>query len=437
MKGLYIGLLSLTFLAVLFGSFQIENNFLARLWPSFHNQQASTFFVDSVTEASLKDIYASGGRIAPRRTKGWFESRTSNNPSGVVNNGGKLKVLIVPGHDRSSPGTSFGSITEEELTAEVGEELYNLLKQDPRLDVSISRTKDGYTPVFASYFENNQKVIADFVNTQKQTMNALIGQGKVQTVVNVYHNDAPNDVAMRLYGINKWSNENGVDIAIHIHFNDYPGRPRKGEGKYSGFSIYVPERQFSNAKGSKPLAEAVQKRLSKLYAQSNLPKEYGGVIEDQELIAVGAFNTLDGAAMLIEYGYIYESQFIEPETRSLVMSDLALQTYMGVMDFLGNPAAALSIAGPHETKLLPHTWQSDLAKGAEADRDVLSLQAALAFENVYPPAGKTKNDCGLSGYFGPCTQQAVQAFQEKYGIEPALGVVGEMTKAKLNELYSI
>jgi len=31
------------------------------------------------------------------------------------------------------------------------------------------------------------------------------------------------DIALRLYGFNKWADENKVDAMVHIHFNDYPG----------------------------------------------------------------------------------------------------------------------------------------------------------------------------------------------------------------------
>ena len=65
---------------------------------------------------------------------------------------------------------------------------------------------------------------------------------------------------------------------------------------------------------------------------------------------------------------------------------------------------------------------------------ILSLQAALLFEELYPPAGESKRDCPLSGSFGPCTALAVKNFQQKYGL-PASGTVGELTLAKLNEIY--
>ena len=58
------------------------------------------------------------------------------------------------------------------------------------------------------------------------------------------------DIALRLYGFNKWANENKIDAIIHIHFNDYP-RPTKWTiGKYKGFVIYIPDGQFANSKES-------------------------------------------------------------------------------------------------------------------------------------------------------------------------------------------
>jgi len=230
-----------------------------------------------------------------------------------------------------------------------------------------------------------------------------------------------------------WANENEMDIIIHVHFNDYPGR-RKQKPKYSGFAIYVPEDQYSNAKGSKSVAESIYKRLSNFYPQSNLPKEDLGIVEDQELIAVGSYNTLDAAAMLIEYGYIYEPLFSDPEIRSVALTDLALQTYLGIMDFFGKETTG---AREHDTHFLPHTWQVDLKRSSKKSLDVASLQAVLVSEGLYPPSGEDKNDCALTGYFGPCTEKSVKAFQQKHGIFPAEGFVGRQTRTKLHELYGI
>lgn len=379
------------------------------------NQTASVFFEDSVTELSLKDKY----RAATR------------------SNDKKVRILIVPGHDKESWGTQFNGLKELDLNLEVADKLYKLLSQEKNFDVRLSQTVSGYSPVFSSYFENNREGILKFIGDQKGLMEHYISAGKITRSVGVVHNNAATETAIKLYGINKWANENKMDVVIHIHFNDYPGRKMTQPGKYSGFAIYVPDSQYSNAKGSKSIAEAIHERLSTFYAQSNLPIEDGGeddedVIEDQELIALGSNNTLDGAGILIEYGYIYEPTFTEAKLRSLMLSDLAQQTYLGIMDFFKNTSVQKTKV---ESVLIPHEWHEDLEKGDEANPDVARLQAALMLEGVYPPPGKEKNDCGITGYFGPCTELSVKAFQEKHGIEPAQGFVGELTRRKLNEIY--
>ncbi|MEK7390797.1 MAG: N-acetylmuramoyl-L-alanine amidase [Patescibacteria group bacterium] len=377
---------------------------------------ASVFFKDSVTEISLKKAYK--------------ESENSNRRK----RGEKVKVLTVPGHDAQFSGTEFNGLKEVELNMELGEKLYQLLKSEPSLDVYLSQTKGGYDPRLLTYFGENRDSILEFIEKHKGVMENFVRAGEIQRVVNVKHNPAPSEMVLRLFGINKWANENGMDVVIHIHFNDYPGRRKDREEKYSGFSIYVPENQYSNAKGSKSVAKSIYQRLAKLYPQSNLAIEDDGVIEDQELIAIGANNTLDGAGMLIEYGYIYEPLFSNPSLRDTVTSDLALQTFLGIMDFFGE-SPTKAVGGEHQTNYVPYDWQEDLDTGNEADADVLSLQAALVLEGVYPPQGETKNDCPLSGYFGQCTKNSVKAFQEKHEISPAEGFVGEKTRAKLNELF--
>lgn len=377
-------------------------------------QLASIFFHDSVTADSLREAYDDA------------EKSSKRNP------GEKVKILIVPGHDRQYSGTVYRGLQEVELTTDLGEKLYTLLQREPAFDVHLTQTKQGYTSEFSNYFDQNKQAIQEFIETQKGLMNQYVESGQVERVIRVSHNAAPGEMATRLYGINKWANDNGVDIVVHIHFNDYPGRKKNVAGEYSGFSIYVPENQYSNAPGSKSVAEYIFNRLDNFYPSSDLPKENLGIVEDQELIALGSHNSLDAASMLIEYGYIYEPGVFDLALRDKILEDLALQTYLGVMDFFGETAYE---NGRFGSRLLPHEWQEDLQNGDGSKLSVLSLQAALVSEGVYPPPGETKNSCPISGRFGPCTEKSVKIFQEKYGILPAQGFVGELTRAKLNELY--
>ena len=60
--------------------------------------------------------------------------------------------------------------------------------------------------------------------------------------------------------------------------------------------------------------------------------------------------------------------------------------------------------------------------------EVKKLQVLLATDKDVYPEGIA------SGYFGPATLRAVQAFQKKYGI-PTIGVVGPQTRAKIAEIF--
>lgn len=379
------------------------------------NFLASIFFVPSSTELSLKRTYAEATSSvwSPRRHE-------------------KVKILIVPGHDQEYFGTQFNGVREVDLNLALASKLYDFLKNDPAFDVTLTQTTDGYNPIFANYFETNRDDIEKFIADHKAQMMQFETSGQIAKVTNVEHNYAPGEMGLKLFGINKWANDNGVDILIHVHFNDYPGRPYGTAGKYSGFTIYVPESQYSNAGGSQSVARAVHDQLAQFYAQSNMPKEQGGIVEDQDLIAVGADNSLDGASSLIEYGYIYQPELQNSNLREPVLSDLALQTYIGLTNFFGKKT---DVGGKFNSTFLPHTWNADLTKGDPESLDVLSLQTALQLDGEYPPTGQTRNDCGLTGHFGRCTEISVKYFQEKYNIEPATGVVGAQTRAKLNELF--
>ncbi|MBI4059645.1 N-acetylmuramoyl-L-alanine amidase [Candidatus Giovannonibacteria bacterium] len=372
---------------------------------------ASVFFTDSVTEESLNEIYQKARREED-----------------------KIKILIVPGHDSMFWGTDFRGVKEADLTLKLGEELFRLFQGDAVFDVAISRTAAGYDRALAEFFEEKKDEIREFMNTQRELMKRHMDLGEISSNVIVQHNNAPGEMRLKLYGINKWANDNGIDILIHVHFNDYAGRSRSLPGRYSGFSIYVPERQYSNAKGSQALAASIFNRLAEFYASSDLPKEDAGVVEDQELIAVGANNTLDGAVALVEYGYIYEPLVQGEKTREVAISDLALKTYLGVTDLFKSGGKRED--GAFETKFLPYQWERNVSRGARADLDVAALQAALILEGVYPPGNVSKNDCPLSGNFGSCTERALKDLQTRYELSPT-GRLDGNTRAKLNELYGL
>lgn len=371
---------------------------------------ASVFFVESTSTEILKEHY--------------FTDKEKK---------GKIKILIVAGHDDESGGTEFRGVKESKINLELALNLAEFFKDNDKFEITLVRDKNGYNPVFSDYFDENRDSVNEFIVKQKEIMSELVRTGEVHNMEGVVHNSAPSETVLKLYGINKWANENGIDIVLHIHFNDEPTRRRNKEGKYSGFAIYVPEAQYSNAKASKSVAESVFNQLAKFYPVSNFTQEQDGIVEDQKLIAIGAHNTLNPVGMLIEYGYIYESQFINNKISELVLKELAFQTYAGIFDFFDDDQKK-SLA--YNTILLPHKWDEYLQKGAKSAEGVLALQVALNIEKLYPPNGFDRYECPITGNFGNCTSLALKKFQEKYDIHNETGKIGERTKKKLNELYS-
>ncbi len=361
-------------------------------------------FTESITEAQLQQR--------------WSEAKAGRT---------KVKIMIVPGHDDEAFGTAFRGLKEAGLTAQTGEYLAEILAKDPAFAVTLVRSRNGYESGFADYFLKEKENIRNFQLTYKSVLEAAVKAGKLSLENQIDHGYASSETVTKLYGLNKWANEMKMDIVIHLHFNDYPGRKQSSPGKYSGYSIYVPNFQFSNAKASRRLAEALDDELKNFRSSSTLPKERGTIIDDYELIAVGANNTLDSAVALIEYGYIYESLFIDPSIRDAYLKELAFQTYRGLKNFFGEAEVT------EKTTLLPHFWTKDLRSGSRG-RDVLALQAALKSEGIFPPP-KTK-DCFITGVFGSCTAKAVKEFQKKYGILPVSGEVGPQTRLELNTLYA-
>lgn len=237
----------------------------------------------------------------------------------------ELKILIVPGHDEKYYGANYKEITEEKENLKIANLLQLKLEKDSQVKVVVLRDSNGYISDFEKYFIEKQKEIEKFRAENKQKTKTLIAQKDFISNQKVKHNFAPTEMSLRLYGINKWATEKDFEFVIHVHLNDYPGRKANSVGKYKGFSIYIPEKQLPNHDASLKLAEAVQGKIQNVLAKSNFPQETENIIEDQDLIAVGANHTLEIPSILIEYGYIYES---------LDYEKIAEQTADGVEEFL-------------------------------------------------------------------------------------------------------
>ena len=334
----------------------------------------------------------------------------------------RVKILIVPGHDDTYSGTQFGSVKEATLNLSLAKELYAFLSTEQGLDVLLVRDDNGYAPQFREFLERERDNILAFRDSKIGTMERLVAEGKVERYVNVHHNAARPEVSLILYGINKFANDNGYDIVIHVHFNDYPGRSSKG-GKYSGFTVYTPENQYSNASASRDLAVRLRDQLALVSGESDLPNE-GGMTEDQELIAVGGSNTVDGVAVLIEYGYIYERQFTDGVVGGTILRELAHRTHYGVMEYVSGKKEHTTTFDVFDG----YVWPRHLTVG-DSGLDVLALQDRLRDRGYYP-YGETLNECPLSGKFGLCTRTALVAYQNAHGIQ-ATGYFGDVTRASL------
>ncbi|MBI3634024.1 MAG: N-acetylmuramoyl-L-alanine amidase [Candidatus Yonathbacteria bacterium] len=391
--------------AVLMGDRNLTRTFFDNI-----SMPASVFFTQSVKATDLRET---------------FDTVSSEKK--------KLRVLIVPGHEPDFGGAEYLNIKERDLNADLALALAQYLVEDGHFEVSMTRGKDGWNPDLQNYFTMNGEDIKAFARAKKEEMARLIGEGKIMRVSDaVPHNDAPSDVASRLYGINKWANDRKADIIIHIHFNDNTPRRINVPGEHNGFAIYTPERQYSNSQAANEIAQYVFERLSRMFPISSLPAEDKGIVEEQDLIALGSYNSVDGASILIEYGYIYEPQFKVSSVRDMMIKELAFQTYLGLADFFGETSP---LVGPYESTILPYEGISVVENNASANREVLAFQAALMDKGFYPPQDSTKNICPLSGVFGPCTRAALATFQREFDIKGEVGAIGAKTRVKLRALF--
>jgi N-acetylmuramoyl-L-alanine amidase len=409
------GILAISFIFIIVGNDGIQNT---AGWISRGAQSAAVFFVPSI---SIQNNYHG------LQSKDLALGPTGQSSGAGYSPNAKVRVLIVPGHQPQDGGTVFNGVYERYVVVDIADRLAELLKHNSHYDVMVARSKTTWNPVLRSYFDSNAAEIDAFRQVQTLQMESHIALGNIEPEPDhMYHNTASSLAVSELYGINKWASENKYDITLHLHLNDYPGR-HGSAGKYDGFAVYVPHRQYSNAAASKALGEAIAARLNKYHATSTLPKEDKGIIEDQELIAVGSNNTADGAALLLEYGYIHEPQFQKTSIRTIAIADYAYQTYLGLQDFFNDT--------PEETSgsaAFPYDWDTVKMSEELSGPDIYALQSALHYLGYYPKPGKSFSDCPVSGVFGPCTRSAVVAYQETRGL-PATGFVGPLTLSELEK----
>ncbi len=301
-----------------------------------------------------------------------------------------VNVLIVARHDDEYAGTGYKSLREVDLNRQLAEDVHAYFANEEGINAVLSSDSSGYNSIFEKYFQREQGDIAAFINEAKRDFEMKFTQEERAALEKNFHNPAPGDMALRLYGINRWVNDADFDLVVHIHFNDYRGRSRNKVGKYEGFSIYTPGKELPNYDLSRRLAASIFDELKKIRPVSTLPAEEEGVIEDHELIALGANESLEAGSVLVEYGYIYEEIFTNPDLRKVSLDNMAYATYAGIKKMMGEDPVPRALAAVQTTK-------------NKKTANNLEWQFQKAFAGLYPPPGKTLADCPVTGYFGECS----------------------------------
>lgn len=254
---------------------------------------------------------------------GDYSATPPNHPS--------FHLLLVPGHDTTFGGTQFHNLFERVLTVDLAQDIANAASQDARFKIQITRDHNQWNEPFASYLADEKNAIITFRDQHIQEQKQLIASGEIKKLPIVPHPTADQQTSLELFGINKWADENSVDLVLHIHFNDTVRSNTAQPGPDRGFSMYVPESQLPNSQASIDIAQYVFQSLNKSFYHST-----SHLIQDQNLIAIGASNTLDKPAILIEYAYIYEPQLQTPASRDAYLKKLAAQTIAGLRDYLSS-----------------------------------------------------------------------------------------------------
>lgn len=405
----------------------------------------STFFSRFLSVALLTSVVfvSSAPQIeaASKRTISFDETISANELAGAyedaVAGGDKVRILIVPGHEPMQGGAEFIGFYEREFVVDIAERLKRELGSDANFEILIARDGSGWNEDLVYYFDKRGRQIEKFVDSHKKAMKKLERRGRIkENDEQAHHNAAATDVALRLYGISKWANENDVDLMVHLHLNDEMSHAAGQRGIHSGTAIYVPDAIYGNAKASRAVAEPIFARLNETNATSTFGYETSGILEDRELIAIGAYNTSEVPSILIEYGYIYEPRITGEGARKEVFDDFAYQTALGIKDFFGSPGRP-----QFASKVLPYAFSSDVLASTTASttpdtRGIYALQVALSHLGFYPGTEASFAECPVSGITNECTREAVRAFQKSRGLEQT-GTLGTQTRTALNAAFGL
>jgi len=242
----------------------------------------------------------------------------------------KFNILIIPGHDVKNGGANYKNIYERDLVATIGKKIADILNKENVYNVIVARDNNNWNPILLNYFRDKKQEIINWKNKCQATDKALMTSGKIKYVPDsANHADVTAETSVKLYGMNKWANENNIDLVLNLHFNDEQRPNMNAPGDLKGFDIFIPESQMKNSKTSRIIAQNIFDELKKI----ELP-EINNLLEDQSLIALGASGTLDAPSMLIEYGYIFEKGIRTDTDREQTLSKMAQQTALGIEDYV-------------------------------------------------------------------------------------------------------
>ncbi|MFA6340869.1 MAG: N-acetylmuramoyl-L-alanine amidase [Candidatus Paceibacterota bacterium] len=247
----------------------------------------------------------------------------------------KIKLLIVPGHEPDAGGALYGNIKERDLDLALSLMLKDKLASHDDVEVTLARNENGWNKDLEEYVLNNETEIMDWVALMKEKMFAKVDAGEMKIIdPDMKHNEATSNAVLFLYGTNKWIEEKDIDMVLHVHFNNNP--KYKGKPNYRGYCMYIPEHQYGNFASSRIFASYLNEEMFKIEKKSDMPQERDIIIEDQELIATGNYDTLKIPSVALEYAYIYEPVMTSSSTRNAFMEKAASSTAEAIRRYINN-----------------------------------------------------------------------------------------------------
>lgn len=387
-------------------------------------------------EKEKKDSYNSYDKTGPKLKNatvvnaGDIATKTSESIKETVNNdsvsadGGKYIVTIDPGHSKVSTGSSANGIKEEEYTLEIGTLLYQMMKQDKRFEVHMTRTtqvgvenskrpqisnkynSDCFLSIHLNYYESSSAHGTETEVNYSGKGKTSLGMGNRQyaRIVQNYMQRATGFTDRGLTNrpnLAVLKNNNAAAALVEIGFLSNPAeaaalkknKKKYAKGLYNAFAYIANKYPKPSEKGSVTEASS-----SKLNSSLTSNVSLSNVAKASKVVKTGKFRSADGKHSTGTYSIAGRKYTVYSQSKGTTAWCSSHGDSATVL------ATILSSAG--------YGYTADQIHSAGADKDY-SVKAAIKSHGI---KNGTNSDYDVNANGNPITCFGMSAIMRNMGL---------------------